>query len=244
MFRVKLTTLATLAVAASGAVGASAAAASTPTRTFDVSVKGEQMTTFWEAHPKTGQCERAVNGKGSERVVFTPLRSEQIVARRYGKNFVLFGQGKLGDDEVGVRAKVTRKSVIVNGPLDPRCEGTGGNTTPPPPPDCGTKRTQFDVSLGWSPAAPSRGITLDTGSLIPPGELFHNCGVIGITFPTLLTDNTSQRPIVARIPAGDLFDPAFKKHIVIASGRFVSNTVGSGYTTWIRWTVSLTEHRK
>jgi hypothetical protein len=118
-----------VAVTVLGTASAGIARAGTPTRTFDVSVKGEQMTTFWEAHPKTGQCERTVHGSGSEHVVFTPLGSEQIVARRYGKNFVLFGRGKLGDDEVGVRARVTRKSVIVNGPLDPRCEGTGGNTT-------------------------------------------------------------------------------------------------------------------
>jgi hypothetical protein len=79
--------------------------------------------------------------------------------------------------------------------------------------------------------------------LIPTRPPFRTCGVIGIGFPELLTDNTSQRPIVARIPAADLFDPAFKKHIVLTSGRFVSRTSESGSTTSIRWTVSLTEHK-
>ena len=120
---------------------------------------------------------------------------------------------------------------------------TGGSASPPPKPDCGTKRTQFDVELGWVPSAPARGITIDTGLLVPPGQLFSNCPVIGTTFPALLTDTSAQRQIVARIPAADLFNRAFGKHIVLGTGRFVSKTTESGYTTQIHWSVSLTAHK-
>ena len=236
--------LAVAAVAALPALAPAAGApAGTPTRTFDVSVEGVQTTTFWAAHPQHSHCDQAVRGTGSERVIFTSKRPEAIVARRYGQNFVSFGAGTLGDDEVAVRAKVTQHRAVVTQPLDPRCEGTGGTPTPPAKPDCGTKRTQFDVAVGWWPSAPARGITLDRGAVIPPGQIFSNCPVQGVTFPDLLTDTSSQRQIVARIPAGDLFNPALRKHIVIGSGRFVSKTAESGYTTQIRWTVSLTAHK-
>ena len=222
---------------------AAATAAGTPTRTFDVSVEGVQATSFWTAHAQHGQCDQAVRGRGSERVVFASRRSGAMVARRYGKNFVLFGRGKLGDNEVSVGAKVTCQRAVVTQPLDPRCEGTGGTPAPPAPADCGTKHTQFDVELGWWPSAPSRGITLEMGVVIPPAQLFRNCPVTGVTFPSLLTDTSARRQIVARIPAGDLFSRAFGKHIVIGSGRFISKTTESGFTTQIRWTVSLTAHR-
>src|SRR5947199_231962 len=82
----------------------------------------------------------------------------------------------------------------------------------------------FDVELGWVPSAPARGITIDTGVLVPPSQLFGKCPIVGVTFPALLTDTSAQRQIVARIPATDLFNRAFGKHIVLGSGRFVSKT--------------------
>ena len=233
--------LAVAAVAALPSLAPAAGApAGTPTRIFDVSVEGVQTTTFWAAHPQHSHCDQAVHGTGAERIVFRSKRPEPITARRYGQNVVVFGTALLGDDEVTVRAKVTRHRAVLTQPLDPRCEGTGGTAAPPAKPDCGTKRTQFEVAVGWWPSAPARGITLDRGALMPPRQPFTSCPIQGVTFPDLLTDTSSQRQIVARIPAGDLFNPAFSKHIVIGSGRFVSKTAESGYTTQIRWTVSLT----
>jgi hypothetical protein len=251
----RLSTFAALVVAATGAVGAvsasaataSAATANIPTRTFDVSLEGEQMTTFSSSHSKQSQCDQASHGSGYERVRFHSIGSRHAIeARRVGNGIVMFGTGRPSSDELDIRATVTRHSRVFTQSLDPRCDGTGGSTTPPPAPDCGTKRSIFSVALGWAPLGRNAGIRLDD-SLFVPLPLFRNCGVTGTTFPTLLAATTSGRQIVAHIPAADLFDPGFRKHIVLASGRFVSNTNAggfqSGYTTWIRWTVSLTEHR-
>ncbi len=231
--------LAALCVAAVPAT----ADAGTPTRKFRVEVEGVQVTKWKEHYTATQQCDQSANGSGTERVTFASRRPTTIVARRYGKNFVLFGNGKIGDDEVDVRAKVKRHGNIVSSPLPKECEGTGGSGPGNVPKDCGTRRTPWDVSLGWSPAGRGRGITLDSGVLVPL-RLFRNCPVIGPSFPEIITSSTSGSDIRAAIPAGDLFNRKLRKHIVIGRGKRVSKSATSDYKTTIKWTVSLTAAKR
>ena len=217
--------------------------AGTPTRKFRVEVEGVQTTKWKEHYTATRQCDQSANGSGKERVTFASRRPTTIVARRYGKNFVLFGNGKIGDDEVDVRAKIVRNGKIVSSPLPKECEGTGGSGPSNIPKDCGTRHHRWDVALGWSPAGGGRGITDDSGLLVPQ-RLFRNCPVIGPSVPDLITSNTSGREIRAAIPAGDLFSRKLRKHIVIGHGKRVSKSATSDYTTTVRWTVSLTAPKR
>ena len=40
--------------------------------------------------------------------------------------------------------------------------------------------------------------------------------------------------------AADLFDPAFKKHILLGNGRYHNSTTDGGSTTKLHWAVTLT----
>jgi hypothetical protein len=232
-----------LAAVAAAAIPATASAG-TPTRTFKVEVEGVQKTTWKEHYVATQQCDQSADGSGFERVTFASPKPEKVVARRYGANFVFFDDGKLGSDELLTRAKITRKGKVVSSPLDPRCEGTGGSGQPTPKPDCGTRHRPFDLTIGWSPAGKSRGITIDTGLIRPLGYTYKNCPVIGPSFPDLIAFNTNGSDIRAAIPAADLFNRKLRKHIVIGRGKRVSKSASSSWTTTIRWTVSLTAVKK
>jgi hypothetical protein len=113
-----MTARSTIALAALCAAALPATAdAGTPTRKFRVEVEGVQVTKWKEHYTATRQCDQSANGAGTERVTFESRRPTKIVARRYGKNFVLFGNGQLGDDEVEVHAKIKRNAAIPVGDL-------------------------------------------------------------------------------------------------------------------------------
>ena len=95
-------------------------------------------------------------------------------------------------------------------------------------------------SLAWNPATRNEGILLEQGDLGSPLHGDQSCPVIGTSFPQLLDLNTSDSPVVARMPAAALFDTTIGEHIVIATGRRVDRSGDSVSTTSIGFTVSLT----
>jgi hypothetical protein len=238
-----LSVCAVAALAAAAVPASAAAAAQIPTRTFDVSIKGEQTTTFSSSHSSFGQCDPASHATGSERITFHSYGANTIVAKRVRRDIVVFGTGKPGTDDIDVHGRIERKSKTYTAPLDPRCLGTGGNTTPPPAPDCGVRHSNFSIGIAWWPDARTGGIILSQ-SLFVPLPLFKNCPVTGIAFPNVLTAATGGHQIVARIPARDLFNPDLREHIVLARGQFVSSGSDGGYTSRIRWAITLTQHTK
>ncbi len=223
------------AAIAGGAVPVTLAAPVAQVRTFRVEAEGVQTTTWNESRQPTSMCDEA--STGSETLRFRSRGRAMVVAYRYGRNSVIFGSvGK----ELVVRASVTRHGQVAVTPADPRCGGAGGGGTPPAP-DCGTHRSPLDLSLEWRPSG-ATGISLENGSIVPPYALFENCPVIGDAFPRVL-DAVDGKPVVARIPASDLFNPSLRKHIVFGHGRERQPSNDGSSTTSIRWTVSLTAVR-
>lgn len=231
-------------VAATTAVAAVPAAASyappnVTTRVFKIEVTGKQTTVYDYKHVAQAQCDVSASGSGGETVTFASRAAEKIELIRFGRNEVFFGRGKLGDDEVSAKARVSRHSSYSAAPGDPKCGGAGGGGKAPPK-DCGTRRAGIDLRLAWLSRKGRTGITLDRGTIFPLGKLYRNCVINGLSFPALLQADTRGRPIVAAIPAGDLFNRHLRKHIVLAHGRFVSRDEEGGYTTTLAYTISLT----
>jgi hypothetical protein len=226
-----------MAAAAAGAVPAAQAAPGPQVRTFRVEAHGVQRTTWTESHQPAFACDEGSTGSGSETMRFRSGKPGTVVAYRYGRNAVIFGST---GTELIVRATVTRHGHVSVTPASPTCGGTGGGGTPPVP-DCGTRRTRLDLRLDWRPSGPT-GITLDTGTIVPPYALFLNCPVLGDAFPHVL-NAVGGAPIVARMPASDLFDPTLRKHIVLGHGRVRRPSSDSASITSIRWIVSLTAVR-
>jgi hypothetical protein len=220
--------------------GGSAASAAPPVRLFMATLKGRQTTTFTLSHTKNSLCDQSQSGSGHETVTFSSLRATRLQATRYGAKIVTFSTGRPGYDSIVLGVRIERDKHVVSGPLDPRCEGTGGSTTPAPAPDCGTRRDVTDVTVGWLPARRRTGITVSPGLVPSPVGPFRNCQIEGFAWPELLTSSTNRQAIVAAIPAADLFDPGFGKHIVLAHGRFASRIDGTSYTTTLDWAISLT----
>jgi hypothetical protein len=223
-------------VAAAAPATATAAAPSMfPKRTFAVSVEGVQTTNSSYTHPSSGRCDPAATSRGYEQVVFHSSRPKVIDATDFAP-LVLFGHGRPGDHTLNTAARVTRRSSYTHGTVDPTCLGTGGGGTAPSP-DCGSRRVNLRVDFDWYNP---KGIVLRTPDLGIPRSPFNNCPVSGVLFPQVLDAATGGRTIIARIPASDLFNHAWRKHILIGRGRFVSHAGDGGYTTSIRWTVTLT----
>ena len=236
--RAARTGLAVLMTTVVGSAAPVALAAPGPqVRTFRVEAEGVQRTTWTDSHQPASMCDEGSSGSGSETMRFRSGKPATVVAYRYGRNTVIFGST---GSELVVRATVTRHGHVTVTPVNPACGGTGGGGTPPAP-DCGTHRTQFDLRLEWRPTGPS-GLGLENGTIVPPYALFENCPVIGDAFPHLL-DTVAGKPIVARIPASDLFDPTLRKHIVFGHGRVRRPSSDGLSITSIRWTVSLTSIR-
>ncbi len=71
---------------------------------------------------------------------------------------------------------------------------------------------------------------------IPP---YRNCPVGGTSFPQLL-ETVNGRQIISPAQAADLFDPAFKKHVLLGNGRYHTSTTDGSSTTTLHWAVTLT----
>jgi hypothetical protein len=176
-----------------------------------------------------------VTGSGKETATFRTPRSSRMQVQRIGKDLVVIG-GRHGS-EVAVTGRTTRAADLEYTPLDPRCHGTGGGEIAPP--DCGTKRASFRVAFAWNVSGRPGIVIRDAGGSDP----FTNCPVLGTAFPELQDLDTNLQPIVARIPAGDLFDRSIGKHIVIARGKRAVDNAGDVWTTKLRFEVTLTRAR-
>lgn len=223
------------AVAALASASATAASSAYPTRTFAVTVEGVQTTRSSYTHPSSGPCDPAATTSASERVVFHSARPKIIEATDFAP-LVLFGHGRPGDHILSTTATVSRRSTYTHGPADPSCQDAGGGATAPTS-DCGTNRVHLPVDMDWFNP---KGIVLRSPDLDLPKSPFFTCPVDGLVFPNLLDSANHGRHIIARIPAADLFDRRFKRHILLGGGKFSTWSDGGGYTTSIRWTLTLT----
>jgi hypothetical protein len=226
--------VAAIALLATSLPAAAAQAAPTPgmeKQFFRVEVKGKQTTTWSQFYAPQGQCDQGVTGSGSETATFRTPRSYRLPVQRIGKDYVLFGD-EYGS-EVGVMGKTTRTARMEYTPLDPKCHGTGGGEIAPP--DCGTKRGAIRIGFGWNVSG-RPGIVLTDGDIL---DFYKNCPLLGTPFPQLQDVDTGLEPIVARIPAKDLFDRSIGKHIVIGRGQRSVDNAGSVWTTKIRFEVTL-----
>jgi hypothetical protein len=227
----RLAALALLATAVPAAA-AQAAAPGVQTRSFRVELKGTQTTTWSQFYAPQGKCDQGVTGSGTEHATFRTPRATKVQVRRIGKEYVVFG-GMQGA-EVGVVGKTTRSADMEYTPFDPKCGGTGGGELAPP--DCGTKRGPFRVGLAWN-ATGRPGIVLRNGKLL---DFYENCPLLGTAFPQLQDVDTSLEPIVAAIPAKDLFDRSIGKHIIVGRGKRSVDNSGDQWTTKLRFEVTLT----
>jgi len=223
------------ALAALAPAAAAASPPSYPKRTFAVTVEGVQTTKSGYTHTSSGPCDPAGTASASERVVFRSTKPKIVDATDFAP-LVLFGHGRPGDHTFSATATVTRRSSYTHGPVDPTCEDAGGGATAHTP-DCGTSRVRLPIEMDWYNP---KGIVLRSPDLDLPRSPFFTCPVDGLVFPYLLDSANHGRHIIARIPASDLFDKRWKKHILLGGGTFSTWSDGGGYTTSIRWTVTLT----
>jgi hypothetical protein len=218
------------AVAALGAAPATADALET--QRFLVSVKGVQTTAWSYEWPGSGPCDPPMKGNGTEVVRFASRKPKVVEATRFSRDYVQFGTG-LTAGVLGAGAKVTRKAVQVDGPSP--CGGTGGPWEPIPP-DCGTKRGSLDLRLSYEGFAKPRGVKLRNANPVP--DMFENCAVNGISFPTLLDKTGNGNDIASDWPVREIMDGRAGKTIVIGRGRNVVEDAVSRQETTIRWEVS------
>jgi hypothetical protein len=204
---------------------------------FKASVKGVQTNKWSSTYESQGKCDSSGESHGTEVVRFATKKAQPVVASRFIK-YVMIDSDPAGT-AITTRAKVTRHGVENADPTPPECEGTGGGGTPPTP-DCGTKRFNYDVDLGYSPAGKKRGVTLAPGLALPL-QPFVNCPVGGVGFPQMLTTNTKRKQIVAELPAKELFDKKLGEIIVRGAGKQVEKNpaIGIDRTATIEWEVTL-----
>jgi hypothetical protein len=209
-------------------------------RTMTVDITGVQSTRWTLNDPSENRCDPAVTGSGSERVLIR-VPATRLEIKRYGANYVLVGDPfHVGGNDLRGRATVTRSGHTSSTAVDPSCGDNGGADPNMPAPDCGTKRTPYDVQIGYV-NEPTHGFTLTQPDLPPLGDLFKNCPWTGGTtqFPQLL-DKRGSVPIVARIPVADLFNRGYGQQIVIGRGSQRSDGGGMQSRTQIRWSIRLT----
>lgn len=205
---------------------------------FKVTVKGVQTNSWKTNYEGTGKCDPSGSGHGTEVVRFEAKKAHRYDASRYGKYVTFMSDPVM--DEITTKAKVTRHGEVYNAPMPPECGGTGGGGEPPAP-DCGTKRFNYDVDVGYSQTGKKKGLTLSQG-LIMPILPFKNCPVGGISFPQMLNADSKGKLIVGELPAKELFDKKLGKIIVLSKGRRVEKlpSLGIDRTSTIEWEVTLT----
>ena len=204
---------------------------------FKASIKGVQTNKWSSTYQSQGKCDSSGESHGTEVVRFATKKAQPVLASRFIKYVMI--DSDPANRSITTKAKVTRHGVENADPTPPECEGTGGGGTPPPP-DCGTKRFNYDVDLGYSPAGKKRGMTLAPGLALPL-QPFVNCPVGGVGFPQLLTTNSKYKPIVAELPAKELFDKKLGEIIVRGAGKQVEKkpAIGIDRTATIEWEVTL-----
>jgi hypothetical protein len=218
------------------AAAAPAAGAVIPQRYFAVTVKGVQTSTSSYHHPSSTACDPSDESTSSERVVFHSTHAKVILASYFDTlHLVSFGKGQPKEQEVPTTFSITRRSHSVHGTVGPGCADSGGGGVAPRS-DCGTRTRKLVTQFSW---LNPKGIQLEIPDYLTPAEPFQNCPVSGVLFPRLITTTTLGKPIYAHITAAELFDHAWRQHIIVGHGEFFTPEAEGWESTKIRWEVNL-----
>jgi hypothetical protein len=207
---------------------------------FKVEVKGIQKTTQTFHHKPENPCDISDNSSITEKVVFksTPKLMTFYDAPGEVNPIVLF-------DKAGrwpTTATVTRHWTprIVTPPPSPACgENDGAGEEVVPLPDCGTKKvSNWQVELKYDEKVRGGLHVFGTEGDDP----FTDClaPAADISFPYLLLDETSGKPILANLPVDEVFDPGLGKLIGLAHGTQRIEEPDVSAKASIEWDVSLT----
>lgn len=238
-----LTTIATAAalILALAAPSASAAPSANGYKTakFKVTIKGVQKMVQQHTHFTEDTCDPDNYSSGSETVVFTSRKPVIVTALKSPfSDTPTLTEGKTANIPVKTTVKRSYTPRITASTGD--CEDNGGGvTTEPEAPDCGTRvlNDAFDLEYLDKP----RG-RVGLMSEIVTVDPYERCSGAGdnMSYPYLLTETTSGKPISAALSAPDLFDPQFRQWISVGSGS--KRYQGSDYwvKTSVRWEVNFT----
>jgi hypothetical protein len=233
-----------LTLVAAGAIAclAPAAASAYPKvekRTFRVAIEGYQTNRWDFHHVAESSCDQTVQSAGHEYQSFATRRPVTLQVLRIGDS-VVFGTRKSDANGINLGVRIDRGATHTASPVDPTCTATnGGGAEPAPAQDCGVHYANREVRLEWWQVRRRAGLMLDTGTLFVPLPPYRNCPVGGMSFPELL-ETVNGRQIISPAQATDLFDPAFKKHVLLGNGRYHNSTTDGSSTTKIHWAVTLT----
>ena len=231
-----------IALVAAGALAclAPAAASAYPKvqkRTFKVAIEGYQTNRWDFHHVAESNCDQTVQSSGHEYQSFATGRPVTLQVMRVGDSLI-FGTRRSDANGVNLRVRIDRGATHTASPPDPTCAGNGGGAEPAPAQDCGVRYANREVRLEWWQLRRRTGLMLDSGTLFVPLPPYRNCPVGGTSFPELL-ETVNGRQIISPAQAADLFDPAFKKHVLLGNGLYRNSTTDGSSTTRIHWAVSL-----
>lgn len=227
-----------IAAAADGA-GALTAANGFKAAKFRVEVKGTQRARLIDTHEASGECDSGDFSTGTEKLTFHTAKPVIITAfdpPGGGLDPEIFAGRRLGIPTVATLERSFTPKIV--GPADPACARNGGEATDDRP-DCGRRRLRFPVVLQYSEEAQD-GLVLS--SAVSEETLYKRCPSPAPTeaFPFLLGKEKAGRPIVATLPAKDLFHPRFKQWISIADGTGEAIPEEEWHETKLHWEVSFT----
>jgi hypothetical protein len=233
-----------IALAAVGALSclapaAASAAVKVEKRTFKVEIEGYQNNRWDFHHVAESKCDQTVQSSGHEYLSFATRKPVTLELLRIGDS-VVFGTRRSDVNGINLRTRIDRGATHTASPLDPTCaDSNGGGAEPAPAQDCGVRQASLDVRLEWWHVRRRAGLTLDTGTLFVPIPPYRNCPVGGTSFPELL-ETVNGRQIISPAQAANLFDPAFKKHVLLGNGRSHNSTTDGSSSTKVHWAVTLT----
>ncbi len=205
---------------------------------FKVEVKGIQRTTQTFHHQPEDPCDISDNSTITEKVVFQSTPRLMTFYDAPGEVNPIVLPDKAG--KWPTRATVTRHftpRVVAPAP-SPACGENDGESAPTVY-DCGTKKvSDWHVELKYD-ARRKGGLHLFGGEADEP---FANClapaGDLG--FPFLILEDTNEKPILAELPADEVFDPGIGKLIALAHGTQRVTEPDISAKVSIEWDVSLT----
>jgi hypothetical protein len=147
--------------------------------------------------------------------------------------------GDIAGGDIDIKGRATRHATDAISGWDPKCGGKGGGGQEAP--DCGTR--SFDNASAMLSFQPGDKLSLD-GGLMPGTPVFSNCKLLGTGAPTLLSTDSSFRPIASKFPRREVFDKSLGKVIVIGRGKQVRTDAETTDTTRIRWEATFVRVRK
>lgn len=208
---------------------------------FKVEVKGVQTTVQQYTKEAVDECDFDDHSSGSEKVVFRTTKPVYLTAMHMKgeRNPEFFGGKQLS---IPTKAVVKRSYTPRISRAAKACEDNGGGVANETKPDCGTKVVQpFEVRLQYA-REKKDALLLSSASDAHPYEECPSGGGYGMSFPSLLLENSGARGnyIYADLSQDELFDPKFQKWISIARGSRKEVDESHWVKTEIEWDVSFT----